>query len=45
MGDNKDLKTTEFEADLDLMVRYNLITKEYSDYYKARKNDNIKIRI
>ena len=45
MVDNKDLKTAEFEADLDLMVRYNLITKEYSDYYKARKNDNIKIRI
>ena len=45
MVDNKELKNAEFEADLDLMVRYNLITKEYSDYYKARKNDNIKIRI
>ena len=35
----------DFERDLQLMVRYNLITKEYADYYKARKNDRIKIRI
>ena len=45
MVDNTELETAEFEADLDLMVRYNLITREYSDYYKARKRDNIKIRI
>lgn len=45
MVDNTGLKTEEFEADLDLMVRYNLITIEYADYYKARKRDNIKIRI
>ena len=45
MVDNTELKTAEFEADLDLMVRYNLITIEYADYYKARKRDNIKIKI
>ena len=45
MVDNIELKTAEFEADLDLMVRYNLITIEYADYYKARKRDNIKIKI
>ena len=45
MVDNTELKTAEFEADLDLMVRYNLITTEYADYYKARKRDNIKIKI
>ena len=45
MVDNTELKTEELEADLDLMVRYNLITTEYADYYKARKRDNIKIKI
>ena len=45
MVDNTELKTAEFEADLDLMIRYNLITTEYADYYKARKRDNIKIKI
>ncbi|MCR5203750.1 MAG: hypothetical protein K6E47_01735 [Lachnospiraceae bacterium] len=45
MVDNKELRTAEFEADLDLMVRFNLITTEYADYYKARKKDNIKIKI
>ena len=45
MVDNKELGMVEFEADLDLMVRFNLITTEYADYYKARRKDNIKIRI
>ena len=45
MVDNKELGNDEFESDLALMVRFNLITTEYADYYKARRKDNIKIKI
>lgn len=45
MVDNKELNSGEFSAELDLMVRFNLITTEYADYYRARKRDNIKIKI
>lgn len=45
MVEDKNLLNIDFEKDLLLMVRYNLITKEYADYYKARKNDKIRIRI
>ena len=45
MVEDPELVNYDFERDLGLMVRYNLITKEYADYYKARKNDKIRIRI
>lgn len=45
MVDDKELKNEDFDKDIELMVRYNLITREYADYYKARKMDNIKIKI
>lgn len=45
MVEDDMLTTSKFENDLDMMVRYNLITKEYADYYSARKTDKIRIRI
>lgn len=45
MVEDENLSTAAFENDLAMMVRYNLITKEYADYYTARKTDKIRIRI
>ncbi|MBR4144747.1 MAG: hypothetical protein IKU06_04705 [Lachnospiraceae bacterium] len=45
MVEDDKISTSEFENDLEMMVRYNLITKEYADYYSARKTDKIRIRI
>ena len=45
MVEDDNLKNSDFEKDTDLMVRFNLITREYADYYRARKTDRIKIRI
>ena len=45
MIEDTELTNYDFERDIQLMVRYKLITSEYADYYKARKNDRIKIRI
>ncbi|MBR4777223.1 MAG: hypothetical protein IK007_06385 [Lachnospiraceae bacterium] len=45
MVEDENLSTVAFENDLAMMVRYNLITKEYADYYTARKTDKIRIRI
>ncbi|MCR4625867.1 MAG: hypothetical protein K5795_07880 [Lachnospiraceae bacterium] len=45
MVEDENLSTAAFENDLAMMVRYNLITKEYADYYSARKTDKIRIRI
>lgn len=45
MVEDDDISNSAFENDLDMMVRYNLITKEYADYYSARKTDKIRIRI
>ena len=45
MVEDDELRNSDFEKDVELMVRYNLITKEYADYYMARRNDKIKIRI
>ena len=45
MVEDDKITNAAFENDLEMMVRYNLITKEYADYYSARKNDKIRIRI
>ena len=45
MVEDSKLITVDFERDLQLMVRYNLITKEYADYYMERKRDGIKLHI
>ena|GEM_PF-3932007 len=45
MVEDDKITNSAFENDLDMMVRYNLITKEYADYYSARKTDKIRIRI
>ena len=45
MVEDEDISTAAFENDHEMMVRFNLITKEYADYYSARKTDKIKIRI
>lgn len=45
MVDDKKLINYDFNEELNLMVRYKLITREYADYYLARKNDKIKIRL
>ena len=45
MVEDEELSNSAFESDLEMMVRYNLITKEYADYYSARKTDKIRIRI
>lgn len=45
MVEDEDISTAAFENDLEMMVRFSLITKEYADYYSARKTDKIKIRI
>ena len=45
MVEDDKISTSEFENDLEMMVRYNLITKEYAEYYSARKTDKIRIRI
>jgi len=45
MVEDTGLLTSDFEKDLELMIRYNLITREYADYYTARKKDKIRIHI
>jgi hypothetical protein len=45
MVEDTKLLNVDFERDLQLMVRYNLITKEYADYYMSRKRDGIKLHI
>lgn len=45
MVDDDSIAQYDFQDDLDLMVKYMLITREYADFYKARKKDKIKIKI
>lgn len=45
MVDDEALLQYDFSNELNLMVRYKLITREYADYYLARKGDKIKIKL
>ncbi len=44
MVDDKDMLSYDFSEELNLMIRYKLITREYADYYLARKNEKSKSR-
>jgi len=39
MVDDDDIMRYEFEDELNLMIRYKLITREYADFYIARKEE------
>lgn len=45
MVDDDELLQYDFSNELNLMVKYKLITREYADYYLARKGDKIKIKM